>query len=387
MNSIDEDWESFLKNDNSNNIEQYEINAINGSNNIEEERDDCLNNRSNVEFEDTQTPKCSSIYISTKTKIAYLNTAIDINNVFWDLPILNYFDAKEGIVKKQMKVTTHSIEETEKIEDKIKATSNLKTNLLSHVNSCKPHQHNNSGVHYKHIQKISVGISKKDITSYRIKEKGAFFNCFALILRVFYEGEFKEMHVKVFNTGKLEIPGIRSEILLYKILSNLCIVLENIIKSPITYMKDTIDNVLINSNFNCGYFINREKLFNMLKHKYKLITMYDPCSYPGIQTKFYFNKCKEIQDGICNCMVACNKKNNNDKINKDNKCKEISFMIFRTGSILIVGNCDEGILNEIYLFIVKILENEFCEINEGLLSKEPKKKVIKKVKKITVLFE
>lgn len=379
MNSIDLDWETFLKNDDVNNIENYETNTFVSDKECE------TNNLIKDDY--SEAPKCTNIYISTKTKIAYLNKEIDINKIFWKIPIMNYYQAKEGIVKKQMKVTTHSIKETQEIEERIKSINNIKTNLLSHVNSSKPHNHNNSGVHYKHIQKITVGISKKDITSYRIKEKGAFFNSFALIIRIYFEGEFKELHVKVFNTGKMEIPGVRSIELLYKTITHLCCVLNEITGDNYTYIKDNIDTVLINSNFNCGYFINREKLFNLLKHKYKLITMYDPCSYPGIQTKFYFNKCKEIQDGICNCVVACNKKNNNDKINKDNKCKEISFMIFRTGSILIVGNCNEIVLNEIYQFIVNILENEFNHINEGLLNKEPKKKIIKKVKKITVIFE
>ena len=30
---------------------------------------------------------------------------------------------------------------------------------------------------------------------------------------------------------------------------------------------------------------------------------------------------------------------------------KISFMIFRTGSVLIVGNCDENILNIIYNYL------------------------------------
>jgi len=29
-----------------------------------------------------------------------------------------------------------------------------------------------------------------------------------MILRFPYQGKYKEIHVKVFNTGKLEIPGI-----------------------------------------------------------------------------------------------------------------------------------------------------------------------------------
>ena len=37
-------------------------------------------------------------------------------------------------------------------------------------------------------------------------------------------------------------------------------------------------------------------------------------------------------------------------------------MIFRTGSVLIVGNCNKNTLNIVYNFIKKILKNEFQEI-------------------------
>ena len=38
------------------------------------------------------------------------------------------------------------------------------------------------------------------------------------------------------------------------------------------------ETVLINSNFTCGYFVNREKLYNRLKFHYKINSAYDPCS-------------------------------------------------------------------------------------------------------------
>ena len=37
------------------------------------------------------------------------------------------------------------------------------------------------------------------------------FFCFVLILRIKINNIFKEFHIKVFNTGKLEIPGIQNE--------------------------------------------------------------------------------------------------------------------------------------------------------------------------------
>ena len=51
-------------------------------------------------------PKSSDIYISTKTKIAYLNTTIPLNDVFWKIPVKHYYSPCECVIKKQMKFNT-----------------------------------------------------------------------------------------------------------------------------------------------------------------------------------------------------------------------------------------------------------------------------------------
>ena len=43
----------------------------------------------------------------------------------------------------------------------------------------------------------------------------------------------------------------------------------------IKYDKNNIQNVLINSNFSCGFFINRSELAKILKMKYNLQPIYD----------------------------------------------------------------------------------------------------------------
>jgi hypothetical protein len=43
-------------------------------------------------------------------------------------------------------------------------------------------------------------------------------------------------------------------------------------------------------------------------------------------------------------------------------CCEISFMIFRTGSVLIVGKCTDSILFVIYDFLKMVLEREYENI-------------------------
>jgi hypothetical protein len=121
------------------------------------------------------------------------------------------------------------------------------------------------------------------------------------------------------------------------------------------YKDNSVETVLINSNFNCGYYINREKLFNLLKYKYKIQAIYDPCSYPGIQSKFHYDPLSDSHNGI-----QTNEKS--DLLEKKNN--EVSFMIFRTGSVLIVGKCDEKILFNIYDFLKNILTTEYKEICE-----------------------
>ena len=192
---------------------------------------------------------------------------------------------------------------------------------------------------------------------------------------------YKEFHVKVFNTGKLEIPGIQSEASFNTILENVIITLQPFIKDKLAYKPDTNETVLINSNFNCGFFINREALDDILKYKYNIQSIYDPCSYPGIQCKFYYNPDIDIQNG---CQIS----EENKHLYKN--VKEVSFMIFRTGSVLIVGRCDENVLLIIYEYLKIILHNEYktiCQKVSGkgsdaeeftLKSKDKKKKLRKK---------
>ena len=185
-----------------------------------------------------------------------------------------------------------------------------------------------------------------------------------------YEGQFREIHVKIFNTGKLEIPGILNVQILdiiKRMILNLLTPNMTESDTPLEFVENKInENVLINSNFNCGYFINREKLHSILKGpKYGIEASYDPCSYPGVKCKFYFNN----DLGIENLEKQTGRIMQEDRSMKmseliDNKkYTEVSFMIFRTGSCLIVGNCSEQILIYIYQFIRNIFENEYSVIS------------------------
>ena len=169
------------------------------------------------------------------------------------------------------------------MKNKLSTIENCNVDIISQVNNPNARK-----IKYKDVRKINIGISKKDLTTYRKKKRGAFYNCFVLIIRLIYQNKFKEIHVKVFNTGKLEIPGIQHDDLLILTLNRLIELLSPYCAETINYNVDDIQTVLINSNFDCGFEIDRDKFYNILKYTYNLNVTYDPCSYPGIQCKYYY---------------------------------------------------------------------------------------------------
>lgn len=319
-------------------------------------------------------PEPTDIHISTKTKIFYLNSSIDLYTMFWNIPIINYYDSCKGFIRKQMKVTCNNEEENNYYNEKLNEVDRSKYLVLENVITNVNKVNARGNKRYKVIRKISIGSSTKNHQTLKIKKTGAFYNCIALLMRVQYNDEWKEVHIKLFNTGKIEIPGIQDDELLNISLPIFREMISKILNKELKYKKDKTKTVLINSNFNCGYLIDRNKLCSILKKKYNMISMFDSCSYPGIQSKFYYNKSKKIQDGICSCEKSCDKRTRTSE-----SCSEISFMIFRTGSVLIVGNCNEKMLYEIYDFIKNILIREYEEINQGINNEEDKK--VKKINK------
>lgn len=323
---------------------------------------------------DREKDNYTNLYISTKTKMLYLNNSIDLDKLFWDVEVIPYYKSEEGIIKKQMKFSSNNQSELDIITNKLDKYSDIMTEsqIIKQII-------NASGrIKFKDIRKITIGLSKKDIISYRKKKKGAFINCFILMMRVFIDMTYKEIHVKVFNTGKIEIPGIQNDKDLIIIMRLLINTLNKYDKKITHYLKDKTDTILINSNFSCGFYINRNKLYELLKNKYNINSSFDPCSYPGIQSEFYYDLEKDNTGEI---------QNGKQKLNNNNVIKT-SFMIFRTGSILIVGKCNEKILNVIYEFIKNILINEKTEIFDGINNdiKIKNKKTSKFVKKITTIL-
>ena len=322
------------------------------------------------------------LYISTKTKVLFLNQVVDIQNIFWQIPITEYGCARPGIMKKQIKIVSKTVEEYEQYKLRLVGIPYYTETIIKQIDNPSARS-----IKFKDERKITVGISKKDIMNCRIRTKNAFYNCFAMIMRFLYDGEYREIHVKVFNTGKLEIPGILNNRLLEIVKIMILEVLTPHLPIPIEFVENkTSDGVLINSNFHCGYYIQREKLHHILRTKYGIDTAYDPCSYPGVKSKFYFNNSVGLKQAEqSGCITNADPKMTMSELVANKKYTEVSVMVFRTGSCLIVGNCSEPILLFIFKFIRRILMTEREHIYMTV-DEEPEKVKKRKIRKRTMLM-
>ena len=403
MENVDAEWDRFLS-------------QLNGKADIhegfysEENTDDTFS--SNPE-NDIDAPleyirnECEALYISTQTKIFYLNVpTLDVERIFWNIPIMEYASPQIGIVKKQMRMIFKSPEEYDIYLEKIRDIPYYTENIIKQINNPNARK-----LKFKDERKLTVGISKKDIMNCHGKEKKAFINCFAMILRMSptsasMTNTFHEVHVKVFNTGKITIPGIVDnddslleitkkyilEILQANVATELHLIpedeiplLRKIVKntkgkeyveteemdktlseipknSHVEYVKQQ-SGVLINSNFNCGFYIDQMKLMRILQEKYHLEPTYNKSNYPGVKCKFYLNNALPLDISVQSGNISEeDKKKKITEWRLEDKYTKVTFVIFRTGNNLILGNFSKTILLFIFDFVKHILMTEYEEI-------------------------
>jgi hypothetical protein len=378
--SIDDEWNNYL-------IEQRSISGMNVHLNsyINSNKTETKPNKKGDDPEQNpiqlckDPPFCDELYISTNTKLLYLNQPIDTYELFWKIPIIEYWQPIAGVVHKNMKIVSTTREKYEDYKTKVESVPHYRENIIKQIdvsNSKRPK--------FKDERKIMIGISKKEIINTRKQQKKAFMNCFAIIVRFMYDGLFREIHVKIFNTGNLEIPGVLNMELLFIVKTMILNILQPHLDTPLCYVdtEGKSKSVLINSNFRCGFFIERDKIYSILRAKYNIDASYDPCSYPGVKCKFYFNNENGYDVDVQKGTISHEDRTMTmTELGKNVKYTEITFTLFRTGSCLISGNCTEEILFYIYDFVKKILKDEYYNICVNPLTPEMKEKKIKIRKK------
>jgi hypothetical protein len=330
-------------------------------------------------------PVVSDIRISTKTIMTTLvheSAMMNIMLLFWKLPVIPYHHFKNGIVKKKIAFILTNEQMVADLLERVRQIDATDIMVKESRIASKSRTSTNGG-EYKDTRSVCIGLSKKnimykhkrddDVTKKKQeKPENAFGHCIALIVRVFYDSLFREYHVKLFQTGNVEIPGTADSACIPVIMDELKNQLSSFMDAQLIYTRSLFCTILINSAFRCNFTIHLKPLISILNKKYHILATFDKCSSPGIQCKFYYNThiSPELQTGVkpdyeptSTSTSDIKKKNKTFKIKKQEMAvagiKEITFIIFRTGGVLVVGKCNEFELMHIYKFIKRMLVAEY----------------------------
>jgi hypothetical protein len=370
-----------------------------------------------------EIPPCPTIqdkdlHFSTRTQSMRVNCSLDIEHIFWNLPVIDYWKPEEGIVKKEMKQIIESKEAFEQYEQRKTRLFEENPQILfrekvsKHVDN--PHARKKK---FKDVRKVSIGVIKRDIINAKKRDKNAFSNCFVLYLRFFHEGAYCENHVKVFNTGEMEIPGVHDYYVLETKIQTLLrhfftpLILSSPIKQlPASEMETqnittSIDpqppkelrfemnshleskNVLINSDFNCGFYLDRKKVCQVVKGEKYGLDAFIVGDYPGVKCKFYFKNHLPFDYEQQNGKLDVEDHTLSMKsLSKSPKYTIVTFTLFRTGTCLISGSCSEKMIWFVFHFVCKLLREEYLVIRscyEDPVIKNKNHKLRKRIVKIS----
>ena len=259
----------------------------------------------------------SPLRISTITTTAQLGTTINLDNLFAQIPILQYWDLNDGILKMEFKG-------------------------------------------------IVKGTSFKDIMLKPKDSKKSFFNQATLVVRrEVSDLNWKEINIKLFRNGGVQMTGVRSLEMsadtirwLVKFLTDNCIATPVFGKPPHIHKEEV---QLVNTDFSIGAKVRRDVLHRILSETYRLNSSYESAIYQGVKTKYFYNAERPAghQPGLCPCERLCKGTGDGSKIGQ---CKKITISPFQTGQVIITGARTMDQINEAYEFIKEVFTTHAEEI-------------------------
>jgi len=221
---------------------------------------------------------------------------------------------------------------------------------------------NDNILYIEYGSEINKGENNKKLSDKKRAVKKYFYNQLTIHVHNNLKKN-KRVNVKIFNNGRIQMTGINSDIIGQ---TTMDIVLKEFLKlsnkeeifseNEVKQVND-LETVLINSDFDVYHEIDRENLHRTIVEN-GYLSSYEPCNYPGVNIKYYFNPLKR-NFGICDCDKHCNGKGLNDT------CKKITIAVFKSGKIIITGGRSKYHIQTAYEFIT-----EFIDENKSFVFKK-----------------
>jgi TATA-box binding protein (TBP) (component of TFIID and TFIIIB) len=259
----------------------------------------------------------SPLRISTITTTAHVGTKIHLDALYTQIPILPYWDLNDGVLK--MEFNGHA-----------------------------------------------KGTCFKDILMKPKTTKTSFFNQATLVVRREISPlNWKEINVKLFRNGGIQMTGVRSMEMasetihwLLRYLTATCNAAPIFGGEP-RVQKEQVQ--LVNTDFSIGAKVRRDMLHRILIEKYRLNSSYESAIYQGVKTKYFFNAERPAgaAPGLCPCEKLCKGTGDGSKLGA---CKKITISPFQTGQVIITGARTMEQINEAYEFIKGVFRENADEV-------------------------
>jgi len=224
------------------------------------------------------------------------------------------------------------------------------------------------------------GRSRSDSRTSKKRGK-VFYNQATLIIKLWKESYDDEVNLKLFNNGNIQMTGLKSEQDGLRAVN----ILHNAIKDLVVDDKPGIkidpksdkqdfeitkfDIVLINSDYSAEFLIKRDVLHSLLIQQYDIVSSYEPCTYPGVNSKFYWNSNyinnPKYKPGVCYCQKPCNGKGHGSG---DGCCKKVTIAIFQSGKLIITGAKTHTQIYAAYDFINGVFSKHYNDIKREIPS-------------------
>ena len=205
-----------------------------------------------------------------------------------------------------------------------------------------------------------LGSSYKDIFTNRKITSKSFFNQSTMVLRRKTASGWKEVNVKLFANGGIQMTGVTSEPFAQEAMEWLLNVFRSLQGSPFkeepSIQRFSVQ--LINTDYALNQFINQDVLHKILINDYNLFSMLEKTIYQGVNTKFFYNA-RNPGNGICQCKTFCKGQGMGEG---EGECKRITMSIFRTGKIIITGARQLKQIESAYDFLNQVFDRHHAKV-------------------------
>jgi hypothetical protein len=338
--------------------------------------------------------KDGRLSISTKSNVLKLAwDHVPYIELFWKTPVMDYLSPSEGIVRKELMISLSSIDKATAYFDRRDRYCQLypdqvvterllplargpTSDLRKSENRLMFPPFDRTWRGSQDTRSLHVGICQKEIECKKRDQRKAFPNCFVFYLRWSrdpFTTLFEESHIKIFSTGKIDMPGLNNE--------QQSIHVEQLIQDwvfppamfdvlhlspPSTLWKRFPEAkiVLMNAEFQCNFPLQTNALRDLLLQQYRLSSELKN-ENPGLKCTLYLDSrlplsLPEQTFRLPDEGAAAH-------------CGKVTYTFFHSGEVLVSGACLESMLLFTFDFIRHVLLTHWKEIRSTAIRQHSKK--------------